>query len=1191
MERKCPACSTIVQDDQLTDCPTCGASLSTDASADDDLFEDLGDFGDIGTNDFIPLPGQANDSNPDVDMDLEDLFGDESDADSVDELPSLVIEEPEELSEAPTVAGDESDGLEFAETIMVDGEERVPLPASEPPREAQVGDDDGLDLDGFFDDDDDALIALPGSGEASALEDEDLDALFGDSEEGSSPPIVVEDEPFVSDHEAATVVAGGDAEDPLESFGDDGFDSPDIVETEIAESSSDDFSFSLDDGDDPLLNVLGGELEEFLEEPDQSMYHLRMATGDVVGPYMGDRVENMLRTGMLLGNEEISTDGQTWQPLGAHPEFSAFVDGDSFGGSSDDSPDFISDGADQEALPELVGVQVRVMDDSKSIEVTQSEFDDQPVQGGRKKLLIGVAMLLVLGGIAAWQLGGAGSGEQAGTSALAPRSRAGIATTSSRFARINDVLKEDRLAAIMKRGTLLRNAVTKSQNQDLEARVALARIACDLNIRFDLPLERMKMVNALKGMTEEMIRGNAFDIARACVSLANRNEGQMEVYLAKHIKAKDVEALQLSILVAASTGDKDLLEQRREMALEAGGPGYVERTHFTAARAYERMNAYEESRKAYAKVTDGDSTRADAWLGQSRVAWRQIEKVDPRELTEQQLEPIESTLRQAKRQIDSLGRHKLWKAEIFRILGEIQLRRSDFGAAAKFLEKARTFLPKDTLLVERVAHVLRLGGDFTGSMATWEALLKMAPNSEPGIVGLADVFIQTAAYERGSARIRELISKQSKPSAASQFWHAELLWLMGERKEAREMYEKVLRTDPQFVRALVAMARIDIQDSKLDVATRRLQTARSIDAESPWVYIGFGDFYRTQDNFELAEREYREAIRRAEKEPRAHYLLAKALLQQKRVEEALAEASTALSIEERNPKYMVQKASILDRLKRHDEAANLMKRAIRLMPEEDEFYVQLALTLLKRDRVDEARNYLATAAGIDRKNGNIPYLLGVTFVEKQPEKALGYLRTADQLRPKHGPTLLSMGEAFYRGNQLLDSINALTESIQADSASADAREWRARAYRDQGQYPEALLDLDQALRIRGANAGLYYDKAEVYRRWGGKEQTRNALRSYRQAVRVNRRMGKAYCRIAELQIDRGRFRQAMRAATRCVEYEPKSGSGHLSVGMLQKERGNYDDAEAALRESLKVDPRGEFSERAQAELDALLRYR
>ncbi|MDE0883209.1 MAG: tetratricopeptide repeat protein, partial [Myxococcota bacterium] len=909
-------------------------------------------------------------------------------------------------------------------------------------------------------------------------------------------------------------------EDPLAGLLDDPA-SPEILETEIS-GSEDDFGFSLDASEDPLLDVLGGELEEFLQEPEQAMYHLRMTTGDVVGPYMSDRVENMLRTGMLLGNEEISSDGMSWQPLGAHADFAAFVEGDSFSsGFEDDGPSFAMEGTDQEQLPELVGVQVSVAGDSKSVEVTTSELgDDPPKRGGRKRLLVGVAGFVLIAGLGAWQLGSMGSSGDSGQGdQSAPRSRAGVATTSSRFSRINDVLKEDRVAALMKRSTLLRNAVAKSSNQDLEARVALARIACDLNIRFDLPLERMKMVSALKGMTEEMIRGNAFDIARACRSLADRNEGQMEVYLARHIKAKDVEALQLGILVAATLKDKALLEQRREMALEAGGPGYVERTHFTAARAFERMGALEEARNAYAKVTDGDSTRADAWLGQSRVAWDLIKEIDPRELNEEQLEPIEATLAQARRQIDSLGRHKLWKAEIYRLLGEIQLRRSDFGAAARFLEKARSFLPRDTKLVERVARVLRLGGDFDGSMATWETLLSMAPNSEAGIVGLADVYIQTAAYERGASSIRSFIAKQTKPSAASIFWHAELLWLVGERKQAREMYKKVLLTDSQFVRALVAMARIDIQDDNLDVATRRLQKARSIDSENAWVYIGFGDFYRTQDNHELAEREYREAIRRASKEPRAHYLLAKALLKQGRTEDAFQSASTALSIEERNPKYMVQKASILDELKRHDEAVNLMKRAIRLMPEEDGFYVQLALTLIKRGRVDEARNYLITAAGIDRKNGNIPYLLGVTFVEKQAEKALGYLRTADQLRPKHGPTLLSMGEAYYRANQSLDAINSLTESIQADSAEPEAREWRARAYRDQGQYPEALLDIDHALRIRGANAGLYYDKGEVYRRWGGHEQTRNALRAYRQAVRSDRVMGKAYCRIAELQID------------------------------------------------------------------------
>ena len=182
------------------------------------------------------------------------------------------------------------------------------------------------------------------------------------------------------------------------------------------------------------------------------------------------------------------------------------------------------------------------------------------------------------------------------------------------------------------------------------------------------------------------------------------------------------------------------------------------------------------------------------------------------------------------------------------------------------------------------------------------------------------------------------------------------------------------------------------------------------------------------------------------------------------------------------------------------------------------------MILLKSERAAEARVYLVTAAGIDSENSNIHYLLGVTFVEKQPDKAIGYLREADLLRLKHGPTLLSMGEAFYRSNRLLDAINALTESIQADSVR---RRGVARAYRDQGQYPEALVDLDQALDVRGANAGLYYDKAEVYRRWGIKlhskqwskrhypEQIVDAERWYRKATKLNPSWGKPYCRIAE----------------------------------------------------------------------------
>ena len=175
MERNCPSCGTLVEDPELVDCPACGASLASDSAAEEDLFEDLGDFGDLGTNDFIPLPGQSDGGDAGGEVDLDDLFGDD--------------DAPEPAASVDEVSSAEDD-LDLAATIVVDGEERVPLPSSNPPQ--AVESDDSLDLDGFFDDDDDgALIALPGTGEASSLEEEDLDALFGDVDEAEAPAPVV----------------------------------------------------------------------------------------------------------------------------------------------------------------------------------------------------------------------------------------------------------------------------------------------------------------------------------------------------------------------------------------------------------------------------------------------------------------------------------------------------------------------------------------------------------------------------------------------------------------------------------------------------------------------------------------------------------------------------------------------------------------------------------------------------------------------------------------------------------------------------------------------------------------------------------------------------------------------------------------------------------------------------------------
>ena len=192
------------------------------------------------------------------------------------------------------------------------------------------------------------------------------------------------------------------------------------------------------------------------------------------------------------------------------------------------------------------------------------------------------------------------------------------------------------------------------------------------------------------------------------------------------------------------------------------------------------------------------------------------------------------------------------------------------------------------------------------------------------------------------------------------------------------------------------------------------------------------------------------------------------------------------------------------------------------MPEEDEFYVQLALTLLKRERAAEARNYLATAAGIDRKNGNIPYLLGVTFVEKQPDKALGYLRTADRA-PE------TRADAAVDGRGILSLKPRSTPSTRRNPSrqTLPRRRRVARSSVRDGQYPEALLDLDQALRIRGANAGLWPIRRGLSSLgWQGADPQRAALLRRRCAPTGAWEVVLPHRRASDRS---GRFRQAMRS--------------------------------------------------------------
>ena len=54
-------------------------------------------------------------------------------------------------------------------------------------------------------------------------------------------------------------------------------------------------------------------------------FHVRRRSGKVFGPFEEGVVVKMLEDGQLLGNEDVSTDADTWTPIGTVATFAAAI--------------------------------------------------------------------------------------------------------------------------------------------------------------------------------------------------------------------------------------------------------------------------------------------------------------------------------------------------------------------------------------------------------------------------------------------------------------------------------------------------------------------------------------------------------------------------------------------------------------------------------------------------------------------------------------------------------------------------------------------------------------------------------------------------------------------------------------------------------------------------------------------------
>jgi len=123
----------------------------------------------------------------------------------------------------------------------------------------------------------------------------------------------------------------------------------------------------------------------------------------------------------------------------------------------------------------------------------------------------------------------------------------------------------------------------------------------------------------------------------------------------------------------------------------------------------------------------------------------------------------------------------------------------------------------------------------------------------------------------------------------------------GKLKEAENLYKKILKRDPQYIKAYNNLGVVFRQQGKLDLAEENYRKTIELDPSYFQGYSNLGNIFKIQGKFNEAEKVYRKALKLNPKFADAHNNLGGALQLLGRFEEAAESYEQAIKI---NPGYM-----------------------------------------------------------------------------------------------------------------------------------------------------------------------------------------------------------------------------------------------------------------------------------------------
>lgn len=262
---------------------------------------------------------------------------------------------------------------------------------------------------------------------------------------------------------------------------------------------------------------------------------------------------------------------------------------------------------------------------------------------------------------------------------------------------------------------------------------------------------------------------------------------------------------------------------------------------------------------------------------------------------------------------------------------------------------------------------------------------------------------------------------------------------------------------------------------------------------------------------------------------------------------------------------------------RFEEAVHHFKKAIAIEPRLGA-YVNLAITLSRLGRTEEANAMFekvrsSTPKNVQEKFDVIPgaeFLIGKRLLDQgKVADAIPHLKTGAGAYPPHADRWDSLGVAYFRSGDLVNSIACHQKAIALDPADGRLYANLGMALLEAGQANNAVVALTKAVALTPRYAIGTNNLGNALLRVGRRDE---AMAAYRRAIELQPDFAEPYANLANTLLQTGHAADAIPKYRKALELKPAYAKAHSNLGLALIQCSQAAAAVPHLERTLELQP-------------------